>query len=381
MTAHSRIGASSMYRWSQCPGSVRLCDGVESKASEYAEEGSDAHHLAALCLANVERPEIYAGKTLVRDGRSFAVDRAMAEAVAVYVEHVQMTHRAGDVELIEHQFDLSSVHPGLFGTADNVVWRDSEKRLTVRDYKHGAGILVSPVANPQLLYYGLGALMSSGYPAARVRLEVIQPRCGDPENAIRSWEIDSIDLLDFADDLKRYAVAAEAPDAPLAPGDHCRFCPAAAHCPALSSRSQEIARLEFAPALSYDPAKLKLALDSLPVLEAFVKNVREFAYAEAEAGRCPPGYKLVAKRATRRWRSEAEVVEHLQDLGIGDDLIYAPREIKSPAQMEKVKQIGRKTLDEFVVAESSGHALASESDPRPPVRLDAKAEFAALPAA
>ena len=48
--AHSKIGASSMYRWSKCPGSVRLCEGIKSVSSVYADEGTRAHELAASLL-------------------------------------------------------------------------------------------------------------------------------------------------------------------------------------------------------------------------------------------------------------------------------------------------------------------------------------------
>lgn len=373
--AHSRLGASSMYRWSACPGSVRLCEGVESKSSKYAEEGSDAHALAAYCLRRFHNPGFHIGKWLDSDGRHFFITQEMADAVQVYVDAVREAAPEGTPLQVEQRFDLSEVHDGCFGTADAVVWRDAEKRLTVFDYKHGAGLPVTVENNPQLQYYGLGALLASGYPARTVRLVIVQPRCDHPDGPVRSWEIDAIDLLDFRADLKAYAAATEKPGAPLVPGDHCRFCPAAPLCPALAAKAQDVAKLDFGPALSYDPQKLTLALDSLPVLEGWIKNVREFAYAEAEAGRMPPGYKLVAKRAMRKWRDEGEVIDALQTVYSDEDL-FEPRKLRSPAQMEKV--VPKDTLAPFITAESSGHALVPESDKRPAVRLDAKEEFAAI---
>ena len=50
MTAHSRIGASSMHRWSACPGSVVLSEGIESRSSDDAKLGTAAHALAEACL-------------------------------------------------------------------------------------------------------------------------------------------------------------------------------------------------------------------------------------------------------------------------------------------------------------------------------------------
>lgn len=384
MTAHSSIGASSMHRWSVCPGSVRLSAGIASTSSKYAEEGSDAHALGALCLKEQSAPGFYIGSELDEDGRKFTVTEDMAEAVHVYVDYV-----AGEVNPktdqfhVEQKFDLSSVHPGCFGTADCVVWKPKDKLLIVVDYKHGAGVPVTVTNNPQLQYYGLGALLALGYPAKRVRLVIVQPRCDHPDGPVRSWEIDAIDLPDFRADLITYAKATEAPDAVLVPGDHCRFCPAAALCPALVSKAREMARLEFAPALSYDPAQLKLALDSREPLKAWLKALDEFAYAEAEAGRTPPGYKLVAKRAMRKWRDEGAVIDALQKtpgLTLRDEQIYEPRALRSPAQIEK--EVGKVTyagsFSEFVIAESSGHVLAPQDDKRPAIKKDAKSEFAVV---
>lgn len=378
MTAHSKTGASSMYRWSQCPGSVRLSEGVKVPDSVYAEEGTDAHTLAAYCLVRNVEPGECAGRPLSYDGRLIDVTEEMAQAVTVYVDHCREDSKLGDVDYTEHQFDLSAIHPGCFGTCDRVTWRSSESLLIVRDYKHGAGIPVSPVENPQLKYYGLGALLTLKLPVKKVRLEIIQPRCETPEGAVKSWEIDAIDLVDFAADLKQYAVATEAPDAPLVPGDHCRFCPAAAmKCPAIKARAQEVAKLEFSanPVASYEPEKLRFALDSIPIMEAWIKNVREFAYAEAEAGRTPPGYKLVAKRANRKWIDEDDASGDLRNaLGVQVD-IYKPREILSPAQIEKIKGVKKGQFDHLTVKESSGHTLAPESDDRPAIKQSAKDDF------
>jgi hypothetical protein len=374
MTAHSNIGASSMYRWSACPGSVRLSAGVAKKSSKYADEGSDAHELAAMCLRGGFRAEEFVDRHIIQGGRDFTPDAAMTEAVQVYLDAVTArTCVAEDCSLdIETKFDLSDVHPGCFGTADAVIWNATTRVLTVMDYKHGAGVPVKVVGNPQLQYYGLGALRASGYPAEKVRLVIVQPRCEIEGSAVREWEIDTIDLLDFQADLKAYAAATEDPNAPLNPGDHCRFCPAAALCPALANKAQEVARMEFAPAQPYDAAQLKLALDSREVIRAWLKALDEFAYAEAEAGRTPPGYKLVAKRAMRKWRAEGEVVEALQSAGIKPDVFYE-RSLRSPAQLEKL--VDKKVLAPFIVAESSGHALVSEADKRPAIRVDAASEF------
>jgi hypothetical protein len=376
MTAHSKLGASSMERWSACPGSVRLCDSLDGTWSVYAQEGTDAHAVAAGVLATGAFP-LAMGR---EDGSSFYVTGEMKEAVQVYVDHLNNTFERGDVDQVEVRFDLSAVHPGCFGTADHVRWRASQKLLIVTDYKHGAGIPVSPVENPQLMYYGLGALLAAGYPAHRVRLVIVQPRCAIEGEVIREWEIDAIDLVDFKADLRMYALAAEAPDAPLVPGGHCRFCPAAAMCPALVERAQAVAKSEFAvaPVGRYDPAKLAAALDMRETVKAWLSALDEFAYAEALAGKCPPGYKLVDKRATRKWKDETAAATFLELRSVAEAVMWE-RKLRSPSHLEMLKAIKKGEMDaDFTVKESSGFVLVPESDKRPAVKmLTAQQEFAA----
>lgn len=135
--------------------------------------------------------------------------------------------------------------------------------------------------------------------------------------------------------------------------------------------------VEFKPALPYDPAVLSQALGMRDAVKAWLKNIDEFAYREAEAGRCPPGYKLVDKRASRTWGSVGEVAGLLADTGLTEAQIYEPRDVRSPAQIEAL--FPKKTLPADVAAlvkkESSGHTLVHESDSRPPAKSAAASEF------
>ena len=377
--AHAKLGASSMHRWSKCPGSIRQSESFTPRESIYASEGSDAHAYAAFCLTRPRKATKVEdiGKERQFDGRIFTPTEDMRDAVETYCLEVRHNLDRRVKIRIEQRFDLSSVYPGCFGTADCVIWRPATKMLIVIDYKHGAGIPVEVEDNPQLLYYGLGALLSTGYPATTVRLIIVQPRRFHPDGPVRSWDVPAMDLIDFRADLIGYAKATEDPNALLNPGDWCYFCPGRSLCPALTAQATELAKIEFGPKLPYDPKVLKRALDARDAIKAWLKGLDEFAYAEAEAGRCSPGYKLVAKRPTRKWRDDVEVVEHLRDLGLSTDVIFAPLKPKPPAQLEKL--VDKKAIESFIVKVSSGHVLAPESDKRPPVRPAAKDEFQAIP--
>lgn len=365
--AHSTIGASSMHRWARCPGSVRLSEGIQSVSSSYAEEGTKAHAHAAAAL-EYDRP-------LPND-----LDDETRDAINLYVNTVRQDQRESDHDnddmLVEHRFDLASVHPGCFGTADCVVYHAEAQLLRVYDYKHGAGVPVEVAGNPQLRFYALGALLSTNLPAREVESVIVQPRCYHPDGPVRRERIDAMDLVEFAADLKQYAVATEDPSAPLVPGVWCRWCPAAAICPAQRLQAVEAAKMEFAPGLSYDPDKLSTTLGLLPQIEAWVKSVREFAYTEAEAGRCPPGWKLVDKRPVRKWMDTDDAAAVLiYQLRMDAEELYTT-ELRSPAQIEKlIPKTKRGVLDALTIKTSSGHTLAPISDPRPEARSDAASDF------
>lgn len=365
---HSKIGASSMHRWAACPGSVKLCEGMPNVSSAYAAEGTLAHELAEALLT---------GKPLPQED----VTPEMIEAVSVYVDYLKsetLTANPDDVIHIEHGFDLSPLYPGLFGTSDCVIYRAREKKLIVIDYKHGAGIPVEVERNSQLMYYGLGALISLGYPAKTIELVIVQPRCNHSKGPIRKWEISALELQDFAADLIDYAKKTEDPNAPLYVGPHCRFCPAQVACPKMHEKALVAASSEFGAfanpvantmgAGGVTPERLAEFLDLLPTLESFVTAVREYAYREAMAGRTPRGWKLVDKRATRKWaESEAGVASALLACGLKESDLYE-RKLKSPAQMEKV--LKSKTEREAILSPliswvSSGMTLVPESDKRP----------------
>lgn len=366
-TVHSKIGASSMYRWSKCPGSVGLSEGLPNVQSKYAEEGTRAHEIAA--------------QVLISDAWPKDVDSETKEAVQLYVDTVlsDLLVSPGDMQ-VEVKFDLSELYPNLFGTADCQIYHPTEKLLRVYDYKHGQGISVEVEANPQLMYYGLGAMLRMRAPCKEVELIIVQPRCPHPKGQVRRWRFKAVEIMDFIADLVDFAKETENPNAALVPGDHCQFCPARGICPALQEKALTAAKNEFSNVGPYDPKKLSDVLKLLPVIETWVKGVREFAYGEAEHGRCPPGFKLVQKRATRKWKDEDRAaIALMESFGVKSEQIFDEAPLKSPAQVEKLLPKDKKPeLARLVVAESSGLTLVEESDPREAVIKDAKSEFSLL---
>jgi hypothetical protein len=273
----------------------------------------------------------------------------------------------GLIVWFEKKFHLEEIHPLLYGTADCVIYDPKKKILRVIDYKHGKGKLVEVLRNVQLMYYALGAFYTLELPVQLVEITIVQPRAFHPDGPIRSYTFDVVELLEFREDLLEAARRTELEDAPLVPGEHCRWCPAKALCPALVKQANEIAKEEFREGLPYDPQRLGEILQVLPALEAYVSGVKEFAYAEAMRGREIPGWKLVEKRATRKWVGESQAKEALREI-LGPKEMEACYEIslKSAPQIERL--LGKKKFKELepvVVSVSSGMALVPDRDPRP----------------
>lgn len=374
LPAHSKLGASSADRWIECPGSVRLCASLPpAPTSSYAAEGSIAHDIAAHFLEKGYFPK---GE----------LDPVMIEHVTTYIAFVQgiwkkVKPHPKSKHLVEKKFHLKDLHADLFGTSDDVIYDYEEKTLHVTDFKYGAGVAVDAEENVQLMYYGLGALFAMGdVPIEKIYLHIVQPRIqsGPP---IKTWECDPIVLFDFSVDLTEYAKRTEAPDAGFKTGDHCRWCSAKIVCPAVKADRQIAAKAEFQKENlgSLTRESVAFLLEKLPALEAWITAVREFAYLEAKHGRVPPGYKLVSKRATRKWADPNAAVKQLERMvhpTAMSDCMTTP-ELKSPAQVEKVlgKQ-GHELVASLVVSVSSGDTLVADSDARQEITRGAKADFA-----
>lgn len=386
--AHSKYGASSANRWLNCPGSVKLSETVPPQpSSAYAQEGTAAHKLGELCLDNGTDPINYVDQEItLDDGSKYFVNEDMAEAVEVYVDYVRSRAKLGKL-FIETQFSLAFVHEEMFGTNDACVFSDTLGMLEVIDYKHGAGIAVSPEENTQLAYYGLGAAnVQDLHPDSQIKLTIVQPRAaGEP---IKSW-VTTVGYLDkFAKTLKKGVKACEAKNPKLKEGDWCRFCPAQAVCPQLEKRSLEIAKAEFSDNKivlpepdKLAPVDIKKVLDFAPVLASWIKAIETYAFNELERGGSIEGYKLVKKRANRKWIDDEKSVVHTlrEAMGIPDcesavGQIFSEPKLLSPAQIEK-KKVDKKLVASLCETPDSGNTMVSVLDKRPAVLPSVQDDF------
>jgi hypothetical protein len=356
---HSKIvGGSTAKRVIACPGSVALVDKMPPQpSSSYADEGTLLHDTIADILDGKGTPESYLGRkhndiVLTQD----LIDDKLTVALTGLMEvdpNLEMEYA------VESRVGFGDLLPDVFGSTDLIGRIGS--RAVVLDWKFGDGVAVEAEENAQLLFYAAAARRTAETQwvfegATEVELIIIQPPY------VKRW-LTSLDRIDaFEDQLVKAVKTAMKPKAPLASGDHCKWCAAKPVCPIMTGAVDRALKAQL-DALPID--QISHYLDQLPQIEAFLKDLQQLAQGLIEEGKAIPGWKLVNKRATRQWVDEDAAEEWMTSQGI-----YALQEPKvlSPAMAEKALKKAKIELPvDLVVAVSSGSTLAPESDPRPSV--------------
>ena len=396
MSEHVRLGGSKIHRVLACPASARLEElAGPDQAGPHAIEGTVAHHIGETCLrtrGGDKALQTFLGVTI--DG--VTVTQEMLDAVKVYVdwgENIMATSPSAKV-LLEHKVTMDALNPPepMRGSADFIAVIKDLRLMIVGDYKHGKGHVVEVEGNKQTMYYALAALLTlppedvAGVDT--VHMTIVQPRAYHPLGPIRTQAVGVVELLNFAEDVLQAAKAAQDPNAAAVPGEHCLFCRAAPSCPAKGNQALAIAQTEFTaerlPSVDTLPVETVAAMlaeiePKLAIVESWVKDARKALQTKLQAGESVPGFKLVAKRATRVWSDIEKVKAWAQlDAGLAESDIYTTPELLSPAQVEKL--VGKKNFPhELTVSVSSGYTLASESSSKPAAKIAAADEFSVEP--
>lgn len=366
MSAHAILSASASHRWLACPGSVRLTRDLPDTSSVYAEEGTRAHELAALCLSREWDTTALPAYAEAAEGEEWGLyPPEMRGHVQSYLELVRAIPGVRHVEM---RVDFGLWAPGGFGTADALVV--AERTAHVVDLKYGQGLRVEATANPQLMLYALGAYAAFDwlYGIDRWELIIHQPRL----DHVDTWAIDTPELLAWGEALRPVAQQALGPDAPLVPGEtQCRFCAIKATCRARAEGNQAVAREEFATPNpkpdTLSSAEIGILLPKLAELTRWAAEVEAHALAQAIAGHGIPGHKLVEGRSLRQWRDPAAVAAALRRLKYRES-DYITKTLISIGAAEKLLG-GAKTaapiLDPLTIKPPGKPTLVPEADKRP----------------
>jgi hypothetical protein len=272
---------------------------------------------------------------------------------------------------VETRVGFADLLPDVFGSTD-LIGRIGDRAI-VLDWKFGDGVVVEAEENPQLMFYAAASMRTERSKWAFEGAKEIECIIVQPPH-IRRWVTTPARIAQFEKELVMAVRTAQQPDAPLAMGDHCKWCAAKPLCPLMTGQLDRVAKTSLDALDGWQIGELLIKAD---ILEEWIKDLRALAFRKAETGQGVPGFKLVAKRATRSWvdegKAKAELLKHLPESEVLESSLV------SPAQAEKkLKKLKLALPEDSVVALSSGNTLVPESDPRPAVLLIGQQLSAAL---
>lgn len=371
---HALLGASSAARWIACPPSARATENLPDEESEYAAEGTRAHEVCEVALRrnlkNWEQGhalmEVIPGSALGKDEKSNEIIRAANQYIDfIHEQWALFPHKPG--VFIEQEVAVTRWVPGGFGTCDCLMIGDGI--LHIVDFKYGKGVPVSPVRNPQLMYYALGAyaLFDGIEEIDTVRMSIVQPRIQEePE----TWELSLADLLTWAREvLTPAAQMAWKGEGEFCPGPHCKdhFCKAYPNCRAWQDKYGPLAGFDTLPQpATLTDKELGDWLRKVQGLAQYARDLEDYAQTALLEGRNLPGWKLVAGRSTRKWADQDAAFKQMEADGINEAMLYT----RTPISLTVAeKMIGKKkfaeTMSAFITKAPGAPKLAQDSDPRP----------------
>lgn len=359
-----------------CPASVLLgteiskFEIVPESDESFANEGTLAHlfaELEAKRMAGYVTPDEYNIGLLERQANRL-YSREMLEHAATYVEVLRGVLNEAQANMEEPtiffeqpvQADVKGVL--VSGTADCIVYTKS--KLYIIDYKYGVGIPVDVVDNKQLLTYATlycAELEDSNLPK-EVELHVVQPRIANVAKA--TYPIDKV-----ASHYKAILQAVNSillAEAKVKYGDHCRYCPAKAMCPAYYELVREKYDLSLVPNLMTNEQVLDI-LNTGDLVIKWVKEVQSFARLRAIDGYNWDGYKVV--ESIRRRTIPEENVEAVSSMLLMSG--YKGHEVFETSllpitKLEKV--LGKKVFNDivgpFVKLSAANYSLVDIKDKR-----------------
>jgi hypothetical protein len=371
----------------------------DRRGSKYAAEGTAAHFLVEECIVDDLDPRDQVGRRIYVDEEGdagwmgedeahtyasewiFEVDPEMVGGAMTFMQCAQdalLTMEPDGVQYVEER--VSPGHPDLGGTLD---WAYvSNQEAAIADLKYGRGVVVDVQDNPQQMIYALGLL--ANHPEVQtIDSYIVQPRAPHVDGPIRLAVYTREELESFYGWLLTRVEAAQAPGSkPRVAGEHCRFCPELAICPAVAALADKAAATDFTE--MDDGEALAEAMTLTPIVTAWVKAVRQETLDRLMGDIEVPGWKLVHGRGTRNWIVEAaELLKLARKVGLLKRLCYSEPKLLSPYAIEqaaakKGKLTGRQAkiyFGDLWESTPGGPAIAPENDPRDTYRRSPEDDF------
>ena len=400
---HALLSASAAERWMNCTAAPRFEEQFPETTSDYAEEGRLAHSIAE--LKTIKRFTTALTQRQYTDRlRKFKKDPLYAEEMErttdFYIDHLNekaMGYDNPPLVNAEVRVDFSEYVPEGFGTCDCVMIGGDT--LDITDYKHGKGVPVSAVNNPQMRLYALGALAKYapfyGGMIKKVRMTIVQPRVND-EPTSETLTLDEI--MAWGHSIKATAQKAFSGFGDFVPGEHCRFCRGKAVCRARADGHTALEDFKdyITPTPENEAQVEQDGRDGIPTpniltlaeigdlltrgktLLAWFNDLEEYALLALLNGEEIPGWKAVAGRSNRTFTDHDAALAAVIASGYDEALVFE-RKPKTLTALEEL--MGKKDFAEkigaFIYKPPGKPTIAPVSDKREPYS-SAAADFAGI---
>lgn len=305
--------ASNIHRLAACPGSQRMCAGIPDKPTADSDFGNHVH-------------EFLAGKL---DPTDFSQDLTpeeldIAEACQAIegriVNEWRARHGIQDNAAVAITRDSERLWLEIYGqkecsgVADTIYsW---ECHALVIDYKTLPGDHKDSTDNLQLRCLAVLANRRSDYKLESVDVAIIQPlKTHNPTVC----HYDQSALHQATNELVLILEVAKQPDAPLNPGDHCKYCRAASICPAVHKEVETLSALTInASGLTVSDEDMARLRGKTGAAKKMIAAIEAEAFKRAQAD--PEtwrkyGYEIKEGAGKRSVENVAMVGERLNSLG------------------------------------------------------------------
>lgn len=346
---HAYLSPSAGARWPHCVGAPAMEKPYPQESSPYAERGTELHKLSERML-NGE-----------------AVEGDEDGIVEKYVQYVRQECDGTLFTEVSLPVEAVTLEEGAKGTVDALIV--SEGKLKIIDLKTGRGVRVEAFENEQLEIYALAALIEFAElgPFNEVEMHIVQP----PLRNVSVWHVGASALLERLADVQKSALAAlkAKRGEGLTPGiKQCRFCKAAATCPALREAVNKTKGIDMDLENLQDmsPQALSEAMAATRLAKIWVTAVEKRVNGVLTSGGSVPGWKIVEGRKGFRKFVEPLMREAIEE-GLVDEKDVTETVLLSPSKAEK-RLKGSPSWDvvkQMIVQPAGKPQVVEDKDPRP----------------
>ncbi len=366
-TKHVLYGGSTAEIWRHCPGWASLIQQMPKKpVGQAAHDGTAQHAVMEQLLKDPElTPEKFLGANIPTEGGDVELHAGHVAAITIALDAYEQVLDGFDADEKENELQAFSERFVSGGPDDQGTTGDAiivqAPRASFVDFKFGQWeVDAEGWQNFWVMICARREMPSLFRGVQEWESVIIQPAY---EPALDRTVIPTSTLDRMEQEAMVAINASKAPNPHFIEGDWCRWCNAKLACPA---KTQKLGTLTL-PNHVLDLAETEKLLLKLREWRKWEDEAEERLLHELEHGYKGTLWKLVGKRAIRKWSNEADVIALLKKKRIPAKDYMKPAELRSPANMEDEGFLTKGEVKPLANPVSSGHTIAPMTDKRPAI--------------